>query len=152
LQKRPLGLVAIVVYKSAVALLLIVTSIALLLAVKNYQLLDSLSDDYVLEGKSRLIDWLLEKILNLNPKTLLFSGVGSAIYAVVTAVEAIGLWYQQRWAHILVLWLVGISIPPEVYELVRGISIVKVSVFIVNVGVFTYLLRNFPKHKQHSRP
>jgi uncharacterized membrane protein (DUF2068 family) len=124
----------------------------LLLAVKNYQLLDSLSDDYVLEGKSRLIDWLLEKILNLNPKTLLFSGVGSAIYAVVTAVEAIGLWYQQRWAHILVLWLVGISIPPEVYELVRGISIVKVSVFIVNVGVFTYLLRNFPKHKQHSRP
>lgn len=152
MQKRPLGLVAIAIYKSAVALLLMVTSIALLLALKNHQLLDDWSDNYVLEGKSRIIDWLLEKILNLNPKTLLFSGVGSAIYAVLTAIEAIGLWYQQRWAHILVLWLVGISIPPEIYELTRGVSIVKLTVFVVNVGVFIYLLRNFPKHKQHSRP
>ena len=41
---------------------------------------------------------------------------------------------------------VGISIPPEIYELVRGISIIKAIVFVINVAVFVYLLKSFPKH------
>ncbi|BAY32678.1 hypothetical protein NIES2107_45680 [Nostoc carneum NIES-2107] len=126
-----------------------VTSIALLLALKNHQYLEEFSDNYVLEGKASIINWLVEKILNYNRKTLVFSGIASGIYAIVTAIEAIGLWYEKRWAHILVLILVGISIPPEIYELIRGLSPIKLIVLIVNLGVFWYLLKNFPKHK-HS--
>jgi uncharacterized membrane protein (DUF2068 family) len=147
LEKRPLGLVAIVLYKSFAALLLMVTSIALLLTLKNYQTLEGFSDDYVLESKSIIIDWVLQKVINLNPRTLAFSGIGAGIYAIVTGIEAIGLWYEKRWAHILVLVLVGISIPPEIYELVRGISPIKALVFLLNLAVFVYLFRNFPKHK-----
>ncbi|MDZ7956711.1 MAG: DUF2127 domain-containing protein [Aulosira sp. DedQUE10] len=147
MKKRSVGLVTIVCYKGFVASLLMVTSVALLLALKNYQYLEELSDNYVLEGKASIIHWLVEKILNYNPKTLVFSGIASGIYAIVTAIEAIGLWYEKRWAHILVLVLVGISIPPEIYELIRGISIIKLVVFLVNLGVFWYLLRNFPKHR-----
>ncbi|WP_181985042.1 hypothetical protein [Nostoc sphaeroides] len=40
MKKRPLGLVAIVVYKSFAALLLMVTAIASLLTLKNYQALE----------------------------------------------------------------------------------------------------------------
>ncbi|MBD2387690.1 DUF2127 domain-containing protein [Cylindrospermum sp. FACHB-282] len=147
MKKRPFGLVAIVSYKSFVAALLMVTSIALLLALKNYQVLENLSSNYVLEGKGVMINWLVEKILNSNRKTLAFSGIGAGIYAIVTAIEAIGLWYEKRWAHILVVGLVGFSIPPEIYELVRGISIIKLIIFAVNVAVLWYLLQNFPKHK-----
>jgi uncharacterized membrane protein (DUF2068 family) len=147
LKKRPLGLVAIVIYKSFAALLLMVTSIALLLTLKNYQNLEAFSDNYVLEGKSIIIDWLLQKVINLNPRTLAFSGIGAGIYAIVTGIEAVGLWYEKRWAHVLVLVLVGISIPPEIYELVRGISPLKTLVFLLNLAVFVYLFRNFPKHK-----
>ena len=146
LEKRPLGLVAIVLYKSFTALLLIVTSIALLLTLKNYQTLEAFSENYVLEGKSIIIDWLLKKVVNLNPRTLAFSGIGTGIYAIVTAIEAVGLWYEKRWAHVLVLGLVGISIPPEIYELIRGISLIKTLVFVLNLAVFVYLFRNFPKH------
>ncbi|MEH1823525.1 MAG: DUF2127 domain-containing protein [Nostoc sp.] len=146
MEKRPLGLVAIVLYKSFAALLLMVTSIALLLTLKNYQTLEAFSDDYVLESKSIIIDWLLRKVINLDPRTLAFSGIGTGIYAIVTAIEAVGLWYEKRWAHVLVLVLVGISIPPEIYELIRGISLIKVVVFVLNLAVFGYLLRNFPKH------
>lgn len=147
MKKRPFGLVAIVCYKSFVAALLMVTSVAIFLALKNYQNLEDFSDNYVLEGKQQIIDWVVEKILDSNPKTLAFSSMASAIYAIVTAIEAVGLWYEKRWAHVLVLGLVGISIPPEIYELIRGISLVKLIVFFVNVGVFWYLLRNFPKHE-----
>jgi uncharacterized membrane protein (DUF2068 family) len=147
LKKRSFGLIAIVCYKAFTASLLMVTAIALLFALKNYQYLEDFSDDYVLEGKARIINWLVEKMLNFNPKTLAFSGIGAGIYSIVTAIEAIGLWYEKRWAHILVLVLVGISIPPEIYELIRGLSPIKLIVFLANVGVFWYLLRNFPKHK-----
>ncbi|MFN6463691.1 MAG: DUF2127 domain-containing protein [Nostoc sp. DedVER02] len=146
MEKRPLGLVAIVLYKSLAALLLMVTSIALLLTLKNYQTLEVFSDNYVLEGKSMIIDWVLKKVINLNPRTLAFSGIATGIYAIITTIEAVGLWYEKRWAHILVLVLVGISIPAEIYELIRGISPVKILVFLLNIAVFSYLLRNFPKH------
>lgn len=146
LEKRPLGLVAIVIYKSFAALLLMVTSIALLLTLKNYQILQAFSENYVLEGKSIIIDWLLKKVVNLNPRTLAFSGIGTGIYAIVTTIEAVGLWYEKRWAHVLVLGLVSISIPPEIYELIQGISLIKIFVFLLNLAVFGYLFRNFPKH------
>ncbi|BDI14903.1 hypothetical protein ANSO36C_07050 [Nostoc cf. commune SO-36] len=146
MKKRPLGLVAIVLYKSFTAFLLLVTSIALLLTLKNYQTLEAFSENYVLEGKSIIIDLLLNKVLNLNPRTLAFSGIGAGIYAIVTIIEAIGLWYEKRWAHLLVLGLVGISIPLEIYELIQGISAIKIFIFLLNLTVFGYLLRNFPKH------
>jgi uncharacterized membrane protein (DUF2068 family) len=146
LKKRPLGLVAIVVYKSFAASLLMVTSIALLLTLKNYQTLEAFSENYVLEGKSIIIDWVLNKVINLNPRTLAFSGIGAGVYAIVTTIEAVGLWYDKRWAHVLVLGLVGISIPPEVYELIRGISLIKIFIFLLNLAVFAYLFRTFPKY------
>ncbi|MBD2530148.1 DUF2127 domain-containing protein [Nostoc flagelliforme FACHB-838] len=146
MKKRPLGLVAIVLYKSFTAFLLLVTSIALLWTLKNYQTLEAFSENYVLKGKSIIIDWLLNKVINLNPKTLAFSGIGAGIYAIVTIIEAIGLWYEKRWAHLLVLGLVGISIPLEIYELIEGISAIKTFIFLLNLAVFGYLFRNFPKH------
>jgi uncharacterized membrane protein (DUF2068 family) len=146
-MKRPFGLIAIVCYKAFVASLLTVTAIALLLTLKNYEGLQTFAENYEIEGKSQLIDWALDKLLNISPRTLRFSGIGAAAYAAVTAVEAIGLWYEKRWAHVLVLGLVGVSIPPEVYELAKGFSLIKLTIFVVNIAVFTYLLRNFPKHK-----
>ncbi|MBC7824681.1 MAG: DUF2127 domain-containing protein [Candidatus Parcubacteria bacterium] len=149
MQKRPFGLVAIVFYKMFVASLLMVTAIALLLAMKNYEGLQDFAENYELEGKVGIIQWVLDKILNFDSRTLQFSGIGAMVYAIVTAIEAVGLWHQKRWAHILVLMLVGISIPPEIYELVKGFSALKSIVFVVNVAVFWYLVRTFPKHKTH---
>jgi len=149
LKKRPFGLIAIVFYKSFVASLLMVTAIALLLAMKNYDGLQDFADNYELEGKVGIIEWVLGKILNFDSRTLQFSGIGAMVYSIVTAIEAIGLWHQKRWAHILVLVLVGISIPPEIYELAEGFSSLKAIVFVVNVAVFWYLVRTFPKHKHH---
>ncbi|KAM3115056.1 DUF2127 domain-containing protein [Phormidesmis sp. 146-33] len=54
----------------------------------------------------------------------------------MTAIEAVGLWFEKRWAHILVLLLVGISIPLEIYELIQGISPLKLIVFVINIAVF----------------
>lgn len=146
-KKRPFGLLAIVFYKAFVAALLAVTSVALLLAMRNYDSLADFSESYTIEGKTQVIDWILDKLLNLDPRTLKFSGIGAGVYALLTAIEAVGLWYEKRWAHILVLVLVGLSIPPEIYELIHGITLIKLGVFIINLIVFWYLVSHFPKHK-----
>ena len=139
-NKRTAGLIAIVIYKAFSAVLLAVTSVALFLAVKNSQGLAAFSEEYALTGKREMIKWLIEKIANLNPKTLQFSAVVTGIYAFVTAIEAIGLWYQKAWARILVLVIVGIGTLPEMFELFRGISPLKLVVLVLNIAVFWYLL------------
>ncbi|MEG4200167.1 DUF2127 domain-containing protein [Microcoleus sp. Pol12A5] len=140
------ALIAIVFYKTFVASLLTVTSIALLFALKNHQALEEFSQSYLLESKLKIIEFILDKLLILNPKNLLISGLIAALYAVLTAVEAVGLWYEKDWATILVLVLVSISIPPEIYELVHGLTVLKLAVFITNVGILWYLLHHWPKH------
>jgi uncharacterized membrane protein (DUF2068 family) len=146
MSKRPPMLVLIVVYKGFVALLTAATAIALLLALRNYQELSAWLDDYTLQGKQGLIGWLLERLSTLKPNTLKFSGLVAAVYSAVTLLEAVGLWYEQTWARWLVVGLVSISIPPEIYELIQGVSAVKILAFVINLAVLWYLLREFPKH------
>ncbi|MBD2435160.1 MULTISPECIES: DUF2127 domain-containing protein [Fischerella] len=146
MKKRPPGLIAIVIYKGFVALLLTATSIVLLLALKKHDTLVTFSESYVLEGKREIIEWVLGKIINIKPQTLKISGISTGIYAIVTAIEAIGLWYERTWAKILVIGLVSISIPPEIYELIKGISRLKIIVFLINIAVLYYLIRHFSKH------
>ncbi len=148
LKTPPIGLAAIVFYKAFSASLLAMTSVALLLALKNREGLEYFSNEYVLRGKIEIIKWLLEKFVNLNPRTIEFSGIAAGVYAAVSAIEAIGLWYQKTWAMLLVVGLVGISIPAEIYELIRGASPVKISVFLVNVVVFGYLLHHWLKSRK----
>lgn len=147
-RKRPVGLLAIVAYKFFVAVLLLATAIFLLFSVNNSQAIVVFSESYVLEGKLEIIEWPFEQITKIKPQTLQLSGIGAGLYAVVTAIEAVGLWYTQTWAMLLVIGLVGISIPAEIFELIRGITLLKLMIFLVNVAVFWYLLRHLPKPKR----
>jgi Predicted membrane protein (DUF2127) len=80
-KKRPLGLILIIGYKLFVAALMAFTSVALILLLKNHQTLADFSNAYLLESKHNMIDWGFEKLLNLNPRTLKFSGIAAGIYS-----------------------------------------------------------------------
>ena len=153
-HKRPPGLVVFVVYKLLLTSLLTITAIFLFLAGNNTQNLLSFLDSYMFsdfvswEEKVEVFEQLLNKIISRNPKTLHVSGIIAGMYAVATAIQAIGLWYEKAWARILVLGIVGISLPVEVFELVRGVTLIKLVVFLVNISIFWYLLRHFPKHRR----
>lgn len=77
---------------------------------------------------------------------LLLSGLATGLSAILTGIEAVGLWYEKAWPTILVLLLVGISIPPEIYELVHGVTVLKLAAFIANLAVLWYLLHHLQKH------
>ncbi len=94
-KQRGLGLIAIVLYKSFVASFLTVTSIALLLALNSHHPLEAFSESLFLETKLNIVKYLLARILIIQPHTLLFSGMATGLYAILTVLEAVGLWYQK---------------------------------------------------------
>jgi uncharacterized membrane protein (DUF2068 family) len=62
------------------------------------------------------------------------------VYAVLEGVEAIGLWYQKRWAEYLTLVATVAFIPYEIYELTKTVSPFKVVALCVNIAIAVYLL------------
>lgn len=148
--RRPTALVAIVLYKSFEVALFAITSITLLIAAKNAPFIKAYANEYVLEGRREVIKFILIKFLNLHSKTLEFSGIASGFYAILTAIEAVGLWYQKKWASLLVIGLVGLSIPLEILELIKKFSLIKLIVFVVNLAVLWYVLREFLKAKNRG--
>jgi uncharacterized membrane protein (DUF2068 family) len=82
----------------------------------------------------------IDDLLSLPRGRLHLVGVVLAAYAVLEAVEAVGLWMQKRWAEYLTLIATSALLPLEIYELVRGISAFKVIALVVNIAVVIYLL------------
>jgi uncharacterized membrane protein (DUF2068 family) len=70
-----------------------------------------------------------------------FLGALLLVYAAVEGIEAVGLWYQRRWAEYLTFLVTASLLPLEVYEIVDRASVFKILAFVINVAVVVYLLR-----------
>ncbi|HET7566403.1 MAG TPA: DUF2127 domain-containing protein [Gaiellaceae bacterium] len=82
----------------------------------------------------------LEHVFTLKSSTLYAVAVAAAAYAVLEGVEAVGLWYQRRWAEYLTFVATCAFLPYEVWELTRTVSPFKVVAIVVNVAIAVYLL------------
>ena len=58
----------------------------------------------------------------------------------VEGVEAVGLWYQKRWAEYLTFIVTASLLPLEIYELAQRLTAFKILAFVINVAVVAYLL------------
>jgi len=82
----------------------------------------------------------VERAFSLQSSTLRLVGAVLAAYAIVEGIEAVGLWYQRRWAEYLTFLVTTSLLPLEVYELSHRLSLVKIGTFVVNLAVVAYLL------------
>ena len=82
----------------------------------------------------------LDELFSLSKGTLELVGVGLAGLALIEGVEAVGLWYQRRWAEYLTFVVTTALIPLEIYELTATASWFKVVALIVNLAIVAYLL------------
>ena len=82
----------------------------------------------------------IDDLLSLSPGKLDLIAAVLAAYAVVEAVEAVGLWRQRRWAEYLTLIVTSSLLPLEIYELANGVTPLKVIALVVNLAIVAYLL------------
>jgi uncharacterized membrane protein (DUF2068 family) len=82
----------------------------------------------------------LDELFSLRKGTLQLVGAGLAGLAVIEGAEAVGLWYQRRWAEYLTLIVTALLIPVEVYELTATVSWFKIVALILNLAIVVYLL------------
>jgi uncharacterized membrane protein (DUF2068 family) len=150
-QHRPRALVAIVIYKCFTIGLLLLVGIGLFALAKNDDALFAFAEEYMTTGKREIIKSGLVKIVSIPMKSMQFGGIVALIYAVVNAIEAVGLWQQKAWATIMVVGIVGLTIPIEIYEIFHKVSFVKIAVFAVNIAMFVYLLRHALEERSKRR-
>ena len=82
----------------------------------------------------------LDRLFSLRTGTLKEVGIALLAYAALEGVEAIGLWFAQRWAEYLTFVSTTLLLPLEVYEIATKGTPLKVIGFLINVAVVVYLL------------
>ncbi len=103
---------------------------------------------------ARLLSWLAARPSGLEHDVVkkalqLISGLSESrmhalrfvtmTYALVFAVEGVGLWMRRRWAEWLTTIITASLIPLEVWELIRSPNIGAAAVLAANIAIVGYL-------------
>jgi uncharacterized membrane protein (DUF2068 family) len=91
---------------------------------------------------NRLVDWIVDRVPELTHERLRLVIAGLAIYAVLYAVQGIGLIADKRWAEYLTIATTSLLLPVEFYELLRAPTIIKALVLIANIFIVAFLARD----------
>jgi uncharacterized membrane protein (DUF2068 family) len=89
-------------------------------------------------GRTLLVE--VERAFDVPATTLYWLAVALLAYAVLEAVEAVGLWHARRWAEYLTFVATTVLLVPEVWELGHGPTPTKILALIINLAVVAYLL------------
>ena len=123
-----------------------------LLALAALNMLRHIHDDFELMGyvfvtrlhldpEGRLVEPILRKLLDIDPRTLKHFSVGALAYAALLYTEGIGLILRQHWAEYLTIVATACLVPFEVYELSRHGTATRVIALVVNVAIVLYLVK-----------
>jgi uncharacterized membrane protein (DUF2068 family) len=82
----------------------------------------------------------IRRLFSIQSGTLTKIGLLVSAYALLEGVEAVGLWYQKRWAEYLTFVATAAFLPVEIYELLDTLSPLKLITFLLNLAVVIYLL------------
>jgi uncharacterized membrane protein (DUF2068 family) len=83
---------------------------------------------------------LIQHAFTLNAHTLTWLAAGTAGYAVIEIIEAVGLWLAKRWGEYFAMVVTSIGLPYEIYDLTAKITVLRVGAFAVNLALVLYLV------------
>ena len=82
----------------------------------------------------------LAYVVDLSSTTLYAVAAAAGAYAILEGAEAVGLWYQRRWAEYLTFIATLVFLPYEIYELSKSVTVIKVGALVINLAIAGYLL------------
>ena len=124
---RDLLIRLIAVFKLVKAVLLIAIGVGALSLRHHHGPLSTWIHALVFDPHGKYFHETVEKISGLDTRELTDIAVGSVVYAVVFAIEGVGLMRRRAWAEVLTVIITTSFIPLEIYELVEHRSWMKIA-------------------------
>ena len=93
-----------------------------------------------LHGHSRLVHSLLLKVSALSSHSVFLMAYASLLYSVFLLIEGCGLWLEASWAGYMAVISTSVFLPVEFYEVLKQISLMHVTILLLNVSILGYLL------------
>jgi len=151
---REAGLKIIAFFEFAKGAIVLLAGSGLLLFIHKdlHQVAVNLIEHIHLNPASRYPRIFLDLADRTSDANLWAMALGAAAYSAVRFAEAVGLWLNRKWAEWFGLLTGAIYLPVELFELFKGVTWPKMTVFIVNVVVVLYLLYVIWKHRKSGIP
>jgi uncharacterized membrane protein (DUF2068 family) len=86
------------------------------------------------------IERVVSDVRRLHGSEDVFFGVIALAYGVLEAAEAYGLWRRRRWGEWLTVVATSLLLIPEVWELTKSVTVLKLGALLVNIAVVAYLV------------
>ncbi|HEX3817934.1 MAG TPA: DUF2127 domain-containing protein [Chthoniobacterales bacterium] len=155
-ERRIRYLKLIAFYEILKGFLLLVVGISLIFLNSRTQLLDRIGEwagDELALVHSRAALYFLNGLQDVvSGGRLRFTGLVSLFYAVVLFVEGVGVYFQQRWAELLVILATATLIPFEAYHFWRHPGVVSAVVLTANCLIVWFLYRVLRREKREAFP
>ena len=154
-QNRVRYLKLIAVFKMFKGLLLLALGVSLIFLNARTQWLDNISDwiaDEILLEHSKTIVFLLNKLQDaLAGEHLRATGFLALFYSAVLFTEGVGVYLQQRWAELLMVFATGALIPLEIRHIFHRPTIAGGIILAANCFIVWFLYRVL-KREKHPAP
>jgi uncharacterized membrane protein (DUF2068 family) len=93
-----------------------------------------------LDPQNELIHRVIAWITGMDQNHLRAIAAGTFFYALLHCLEGIGLILEKAWAGYLVVIATSTLIPFEIYEIFKKPTLLRFSLFLLNVGFVVYLI------------
>lgn len=87
-----------------------------------------------------LIDRAISGLLGMSTHTMDLVAAIALGYAVLYAIEGVGLWINARWAQYLTAISTSLFIPIELWQIARHFTPMKLLALAINVAIVVYLI------------
>ena len=93
-----------------------------------------------LDPKSNWVQRILKDAARIDSNENTLFGAIALGYSALEGAEAYGLWRRRRWGEWLTVLATSLLLIPEVWELTKSTTALKVGALLVNIAVVLYLL------------
>ncbi|HEY5195712.1 MAG TPA: DUF2127 domain-containing protein [Solirubrobacteraceae bacterium] len=92
------------------------------------------------DPRSNGIQRVIAKVRAISPDKYTVFGIIAIAYGVLEGVEGYGLWRRRAWAEYLTVFATSLLFIPEVDEIAKSPTALKIAALLVNVAVVAYLV------------
>ncbi len=93
-----------------------------------------------LDPDNKYIHAALSGISGVTTRQLYALSAGTFVYALLYAIEGIGLVLHRRWGEYFTVFITGSLIPFEAYEVIRKLTVLRSVILALNVAIVVYLI------------